>query len=122
MNNQKGFVFPFTILTLTIVFVLLTTLITRFEREIIMTNNVQNQFIFESLFVLAVDKKETGFAKEDKLPPSKTYMFEQGQVTISYTPYPTEFRVQFKMATNDKKKYSIYQSYPWKESIDDTLK
>lgn len=119
MNNERGFIFPFTLVTVTIIFLVLTTLVSRFEREIVMTNNLQNQFIIESLFSLATNHKETNLFKEETLPNRKTYDFPQGKVTISYTPFDEYFQIQFLIDTTNGKQYTIYQSHFWKESQDE---
>lgn len=119
MNNDKGFIFPLTLITVTILFLVLTTLVLRYEKELIMTNNLQNQYLIESLFSLAVNKKEINFIKSTDLPPTKTYDFNQGQVTISYTAFHSQFGIQFLITLKDRTQYTIYQTYPWAKDADD---
>lgn len=118
MIDQKGFIFPFTLITITIIFLVLMTLINRFEKEVAMTHNLQNQFVIESLFSLALSEKETTIRKDAIFPPSEVYHYPQGQVTISYTPFDTFLRSQFLISTNNQKQYVLYQSDPWDESIE----
>ncbi len=119
MNNDKGFIFPLTLITITILFLVLTTLVLRYEKELIMTNNLQKQYLIESLFSLAVNKKEINFIKSTDLPPTKTYDFNQGQVTISYTAFHSHFGIQFLITLKDRTQYTIYQTYPWAKDADD---
>lgn len=50
MNNERGFIFPFTLITVIILFLVLLTIVVRFKHEIIMTENIQDHYKFESLF------------------------------------------------------------------------
>lgn len=122
MNNNKGFIFPLTLITMTILFLVLTTLVVRYEKELIMTNNLQNQYLIESLFSLAVNKKEKNLIKGTDLPPTKTYDFNQGQVTISYTAFHSHVSIQFLITLKDHTQYTMYQTYPWAENTDDADK
>lgn len=119
MNNQKGFIFPFTLITVMILFLVLLTTVSRFEHEITMTKNIQDHFIFESLFSLAEPHKETTFSKDSTLPESKTFSFPQGTVVMTYTSTYSQFSIQYSMSLNNGKEYSVYQSYQWESIIDD---
>jgi len=118
MNNQKGFVFPFIVITVMILFLVLLTIISRFKHEVTMTENIQDHYIFESLFALAEHHKETSFSSENDLPDPKIYQFPQGDVAITYTSAHTQFTIQYTMTLNNGKEYSVYQSYHWENILD----
>lgn len=118
MSDEAGFIFPFTLITITIIFLVLITLTTQFKNELVMTDNLQNQFIIESLFSLALNKKKSNIYKDTPFPSKKTYHFPQGQVTISYTIFDKYLWTQFLISTNDEKEYVLYQSNMWDESVE----
>lgn len=115
MNNERGFIFPFTLITVIILFLVLLTIVVRFKHEIIMTENIQDHYKFESLFALAEHHKETSFSKGSALPTQKVYHFPQGDVVITYTSAHAHFTIQYTMMLNNGKQYSVYQSYHWEK-------
>lgn len=113
IRNESGFILPFTVLTITIVLFSLTTLLFLYEQEMIMTANIKDQFVIESLFSLAQYEKITNLTEDEPLPEPLTFNFSQGTVHMRYQPMTTYFRIYYDIETTNGGFYSLYQIYPW---------
>lgn len=118
MSRKNGFIFPFTIITITIVLFALSTLTFLYEQEVRMTANIKEQFVIESLFSLGQPHAATELKINEPLPEDETFLFSQGAITLSYFPHHSYFRITYEIETTNGATYSLYEAYPWAEEID----
>lgn len=104
MNNQRGFILPYTLFIATIVLLIVMTNIITYNQNIQITYNYMEQIKIQTLFQMGREKfkqEVTTLEINNKV----AYDFPHGHVVIDYTTTETEYHLYFLIYTENDSVY-----------------
>ncbi|MEC5422261.1 hypothetical protein QGM71_02005 [Virgibacillus sp. C22-A2] len=109
ISNEKGFVLPYILFIITLVFIFLTSNISTYKNEIKMTENHLEQVIIETLYQMGHTKLKEEFVTNNYHATQISYSFPDGLVNINLTPLTqTKYRLEFNITTTKRSVYNLF--------------
>lgn len=108
MNNESGFVLPYVLFIITIVFIVITTSISMYKREVEMSDHFITQLKIETLIQMSHQKLKEDYSLLELDSTNAEYIFIDGMVKLVYKRLDEElYRLQFYIETETGYSYTV---------------
>lgn len=108
LTNEHGFLLPYVLLIILLVFIIVTANIKIYNNEIQMMEHMTEQIKVETLLQMACMKYKNSITNEEDYPSSSFYTFPSGEVKVSYLSHKKNtVIVRYSVTTDKQTTYSV---------------